>query len=140
MKRSNIVLLLVISIAVICTVALVVYFVNDGNKATIEDFYGAWMAKETSQNQSMQDILYYHWSFFENKSMNFVIQQQNGSSNKTIVALLFQYSIKDNVLLFESPKGPPLEFTFSFSEDKKQLIVTSDEGVPLTFDKVQIFN
>lgn len=105
--------------------------------APIEDFYGGWMAKEENVNESIEDVLYYHWSFYENESMNYVVRKSNETSNVTIAGFLFNYSVEKDILTLSSKRGPPLIFTYQFSDDKQTLTVISDNKASLTFNKVK---
>ena len=100
----------------------------------IDNFLGTWSALEYSQNESQNNVIYYTWSFYENRTVHLVMDAENETFNKTIVDTWRGFDVSENELEIETPDGSVLQYAFSFSDDKNELTLSKD-GKPMVFQK-----
>ena len=107
------------------------------NNSTYEksDFIGTWMASEESHDKNHPGTMYYTWSFYKNDTVLIETRLVNETFNESI-ASWNEFQLKDEKLIFEVPQGSPIEYTYSFSEDKNELTLTKN-NISITFTKIE---
>jgi hypothetical protein len=126
-------------VIIVCIGVFTLNFFNEplNEQKNSSQIIGTWNASEESINESVNESLYYEWSFFENETVRIVISVGNEVNQEIVLDQWYQYSlISDTLLEILTTNDQKMSYTYSLSEDSKELSLSNDNAV-LIFYRAQ---
>ena len=139
--NKNIIIVIILGVIVFSVACLFIFEIksedNKDNSSYSNDFIGVWNATIQSKDEFNPFTFNYLWTFYNNETAYFQTFYNNDTINKPL-ARWGSYEVTDIKLIIEAEKegDTPIEYLYSFSEDKNKIIFSLSDGM-ITFNKRQ---
>lgn len=139
--NKNIIIVIIIIVIVFSISCLILLEImqkdNKNNSNYSNDFIGIWNATVQSKDEFNPFTYNYLWEFYNNETAHF----QTFFINETITKPLSRwglFKVTESKLIIEAEKDEdkPIEYLYSFSEDKNKIVFSLPNGT-ITFYKKQ---
>jgi len=139
--NKNIVIVIIVGVigfSIACLFVLEIMLEdNKDNSSYSNDFIGVWNATIQSKDEFNPFTYNYLWTFYDNETAYF----QTLFINETITEPLARwgsFEVTESKLIIEAEKeeDKPIEYLYSFSEDKNKIVFSLPDGT-ITFYKKQ---